>query len=754
MRARLLVKRSWLWGIAVAAVMVFAVGPAGLASPGDTTLVSVDSAGVQGNGFTEAEAISGDGRFVTFASIATNLVPGDTNNSTDVFIRDLTTGTTERVSVDSGGNQGTGAFGASSVSGDGRYVSFFSDSSSLVAGDSNGVSDIFVRDRTAGITERVSVDSSGGQANAGCSGFGGSAGNDKITPDGRFVVFASWASNLVAGDTNCRHDVFLRDRQAGTTERLSLGAGGVEGDHESGIGYLAITPDARFVAFVSQASNLVASDTNGTIQDLFVRDRLTGTNELISVDSAGNQATFASSTDSPSISADGRFVVFHTVASFEPNDTNGFFDVYLRDRVLNTTTRISLADGGGQANAHATYPAISGDGSRVTFYSAATNLVAGDTNGTSDVFVRDLAAGTTTRQSTGPGGVEGNGSSTQPPEIDFDGSLVYFTSAASNLVANDTNATSDAFLHEVGGTSPPPTPAAVALTPATATNQVGTNHTVTALVTDTNSQPMAGVTVRFTVSGAVSASGSCVTSSTGNCDFTYAGPSVPGTDSIVAYADTNNDGVQQSGEPSGTATKTWTAPVPQLTALSPAHLWLTLNNAVDFNRDARFDVGVELRRNGTLIATGFTRCVTGFAKPSGAPKDVPVVWGSFSPVPINSGDTIALRVAVRTGTNANDTRCGVATTANTSEGLRLYYDAVARQSRFDATITPNPSRNVYLRSNGNNCPATGDSAGVTNRRLAYAAPTATPAKCKRSPTTNFTGGNAWRVIGIWDVVNP
>jgi len=172
---------------------------------GTTERVSVDNAGNQGNAASSGDGISGDGRFVVFTSSATNLVPGDTNSVADVFVRDRQTGTTERVSVDSAGNQGNAGSSGVGISGDGRFVVFTSSATNLVPGDTNSVADVFVRDRQTGTTERESVDSAGNQGNAASSG-------DGISADGSFVVFTSSATNLVPGDTNSVADVFVRVR--------------------------------------------------------------------------------------------------------------------------------------------------------------------------------------------------------------------------------------------------------------------------------------------------------------------------------------------------------------------------------------------------------------------------------------------------------------------------------------------------------------------------------------------------------------
>ena len=239
----------------------------------------MSSAGALANSpFNDLDAISADGRFVVFDSDASNLVPGDTNNDVDMFVRDVLAGTTERVSVSSTGTQEVGGHTISfgSISADGRYVVFSSDASGLVPGKASIVGGVFVRDRAAGTTERVDVGSDGAPANS----LG--SWEDAITADGRFVAFGSWGSNLVPGDTNGRYDVFVRDLVAGTTERVDVSSSGEEmndGAVADGLGTSA--RDGRFVAFESYASHLAPGDTNDQ-EDVFVRDRAAGTTTLVS----------------------------------------------------------------------------------------------------------------------------------------------------------------------------------------------------------------------------------------------------------------------------------------------------------------------------------------------------------------------------------------------------------------------------------------------------------------------------------------
>ena len=388
--------------------------------------------------------------------------------------------TIERVSVDSNNQEHAGQSYGGSLSANGRFVAFMSDAP-LVAGDANGQLDIYVRDRQLSVTERVSVGPGGQDPNA-YSVF------PVISGDGRYVAFESSASNLVPGDTNNWKDIFVYDRTVGTTERVSVATDGTQSNNESN--EASISRDGRFVAFYSRASNLVVGDTHGRLNvfvhdrmtgttelvstvpgggtslsgdsfspsisadgrfvsfvsnapelgggyEIFVRDRLTAATELVSVSSSGVRGDGL--TSSPAMSGDGRFVVFQSNAtSLVPGDTNGVSDIYLRDRQAGTIERISVATGGGQGDGDAVSPGIRDDGRIVVFQSLATNLIAGDTNGGFDVFARDRQRGTTERISVTAAGEQGNGFS-GVPAISADGQAVVFRSRAANLVVADTN---------------------------------------------------------------------------------------------------------------------------------------------------------------------------------------------------------------------------------------------------------------------------------------------------------------------------
>lgn len=404
--------------------------------------MSVDLAGMQGNSVSRDAAISEDGRMVVFESDASNLVPGDTNGFVDVFVHDRQSGLTTRVSVNSAGIQGNSGSNDASISGDGRFVAFVSYASNLVTGDSNGFLDVFVHDLRSGHTSLVSVDSAGVQGNDNC------IFTPSISGDGRFVAFGSTATNLVPWDSNRKPDVFVHDRQTGRTSRVSVNSAGAQGNGFSHVAW--ISGDGRSVAFLSWASNLVAGDTNG-IADIFVHELRSRQTTRVSVDSAGMQGN--GTTGDASISRNGRFVAFESTAdSLVAGDTNGRWDVFVHDRQTGQTTRVSVDSSGVQGNWDSFNPSLSRDGEFVAFDSAASNLVAGDTNGSLDAFVHDRRNGQVIRVSVDSAGVQGN-SESGAASISADGRCVAFESVASNLVSGDTNNVVDVFVHERPGLS-------------------------------------------------------------------------------------------------------------------------------------------------------------------------------------------------------------------------------------------------------------------------------------------------------------
>jgi Tol biopolymer transport system component len=379
----------------------------------------------EANGLGSEPAMSSNA-YVAFRSAASNLMSGDTNGVDDVFLRNLAGDTTSRISLDTAGGPANGASSSPAISSDGRYIAFRSAASDLVSGDTNGADDIFLRDRGAWTTTRISVDSAGAQANA-------SSYSPSISSDGRYIAFRSSASNLVSGDTNGADDIFVHDRSTGATTRVSVDSAGAQANGPSSSP--SISGDGGEVAFRSAASNLVSGDTNG-VHDVFVRDRSAGTTTRVSVGSTG-QAKAASG--SPSISSDGSRVAFESGAGLHGSDDNGTGDVYLYDRVASTVTWASQwADG------RSSSPAISGDGRYVAFGSDSPVFV-GDVNNARDVFEYDMVRGYLAQLSTDDAGGRGNGPS-DAPSLSSDGKQAAFESLASNFTV-DTNDVRDVFVH-------------------------------------------------------------------------------------------------------------------------------------------------------------------------------------------------------------------------------------------------------------------------------------------------------------------
>jgi Tol biopolymer transport system component len=364
-----------------------------------TEMVSVASDGTQANHTSFDPRISANGRYVAFSSTASNLVAGDTGPVKDIFVHDRLTGSTECVTC-----QANHASDGPSISGDGRYVAFSSGADNLVLNDTNGVADVFVLDSQTGVVQRVSVSSSGGQGNYG-------SGSPHITDDGRYVAFLSLANNLTPGDGNGFVDAFVRDRQTGTTVMVSVASNGVEG-----YGFadsVSISRDGRYVAFGYSTDDLVPDDTNGA-SDVFVHDRLTGETRRVSVASDGTQGSAGTayptlSSYDAQISSNGRYVAFSSYATnLVDGDVNGLVDIFVHDRLTGTTELASVSADGAHGDGSSFAPGISGDGRFVGFQSYAANLVPSDTNGVTDMFVRDRGAqpslaNISTRASVGTG---------------------------------------------------------------------------------------------------------------------------------------------------------------------------------------------------------------------------------------------------------------------------------------------------------------------------------------------------------------
>ncbi len=410
------------------------------AVPTSTTRVNLAYTGGQASGYTTGEGATPDGRYVVMQAYSASLVPNDTNSKADIIVRDLNTGVNERVSVSSSGAQSNGDSEDGAISDDGRFVAFTSDATNLAPGGTNGLWRVYMHDRQNGTTTCIDVGPGGVEANHNAVATG-------ISADGRFIAFSTLASNLVPNDANNALDVFLYDRVLQQLSLVSRTPAGVPGNGTSNVP--SLSADGRYIVFDSLASNLVAGDTNGAT-DVFVYDRQTSGMTRASVSTGSAQGNASSSR--AALSSDGRYVIFASGAStLVAGDTNGFYDVFVRDLQTGQTERVSVDAAGNQGNGDSSSPMLSPDGKWVAFVSTASNLVPGDTNAQADVFVRYRPTGGIERISVDSAGNQGNGQSFGRRGIVLGGHSVMFTSWSSNLVAGDTNNQPDVFLRERGG---------------------------------------------------------------------------------------------------------------------------------------------------------------------------------------------------------------------------------------------------------------------------------------------------------------
>ncbi len=451
--------------LAISGGLVFLHSAEAAAARQTTGSVSVDSRGVLGNRSSELTgppAVSADGRFVALASYATNLVPPDSNGASDVFVFDRATRTIELVSITAQGLRTKGGNSYSpAISADGRFVAFASNAANLrPPSGGNTTGGIFFHDRCVsdGValngctpTTKCVAPAAVSQVNSG----GVLTAPPAVSADGRFVAFASNVQKLTADDTNGYTDIFIRDRQdaplnefcdgaTDTFEHVSVGLSHKVPDGNSFAP--SLSSDGRFVAFESDATDLVRDDTN-SVRDIFVRDRQTATTERVSVASDGTEANAGSF--SAALSADGRFVAFESDATnLVPGDTKGARDIFVRDRQAGTTERVSVASDGTEADGGSGSVAISADGRFVAFDSVARNLVEGDTNGVSDVFVHDRQTGATGRVSVAADGTQANRGSRGSllPATSADGRFIAFDSDANNLPGSATTGIVNTFV--------------------------------------------------------------------------------------------------------------------------------------------------------------------------------------------------------------------------------------------------------------------------------------------------------------------
>ena len=400
---------------------------------GQTELVSQASDGSRPWGYFYTPSISDDGRYVAFEGYSSDLVPNDTNDATDVYVHDRQTGVTTRVSDKSNGAEGNNSSFSPDISANGQFVVFVSYASNLVAGDTNNALDVFIHNRTAGTTTRVSLKAASTQTND-------NSWSPTVSADGRYVAFYSYATNLVTGDTNGTSDVFVRDMTAKTTARVSVSSAGVQGNSWSE--GPQISDNGRYVSFTSDADNLVTGDVNGNT-DVFIRDRQTSTTTLVSRDAAGNLASWGYGS---SLSADGALVAFESFSDLLPGGVSYSGDVYVRNWQTGTIVRASVSSSNAAGNGQSWDAALSSDGTAVGFGSLATNLVAGDNNLVVDVFVRKLSANQTALASGDAFALTEPNNHSDCPALSLDGRYVAYCSSASNLVPGDDNDDRDIFV--------------------------------------------------------------------------------------------------------------------------------------------------------------------------------------------------------------------------------------------------------------------------------------------------------------------
>jgi Tol biopolymer transport system component len=354
---------------------------------GTTVLVSHGYDGSPADALSTYPSISADGNYVAYVSSATNIVPNDTNGANDIFIYNRQTGVNSIVALPEH------SFGTENpwISGDGHYVVFYT-YAALVPADTNGSRDIYLVDLVGGGVELISANAQGTVGD-------GHSFTPYISYDGRYVAFESGSTNLVSGDTNNQVDIFVRDRVGGMVVRASVATGGAQGNNRSNNG--GVSDNGRYVVFESLASNLVAGDTNSRL-DIFVRDLQASTTTRVSVSSANNQG--AGHSTEPRISGNGRYVVFQSDSLLAPSDPSILTDVYLRDLQYDTTEQISMSSSAQPGNSYSHKPQITADGSYVVFGSYAGNLVPNDTNDNRDTFLRDRTAACTLQFSDVPPG--------------------------------------------------------------------------------------------------------------------------------------------------------------------------------------------------------------------------------------------------------------------------------------------------------------------------------------------------------------
>ena len=396
--------------------------------------ISTDSAATQANEGSYGAVWSPDSTMVAFESWASNLVPGDTNECSDVFVKNLSSGVLLRISTSASGGQSNGCAYRPSWAPDGSRIAFESWASNLVADDTNRSNDVFIKTLQSGAVQRVST-----------TGIGGQTNNDSYGPawsaDGTQIAFQSYADNLVAEDTNDDSDIFVKTLQGGAIQRISTTATG--GQSNGGASAPAWSPDGMQIAFESWASNLLPGDTN-EVGDIFVKTLTSGAVQRISTAAGGGQGNDGAYR--PVWSPTGTRIAFESWSTnLVPDDTNDSTDVFVTTLASGAVERVSTTAGGGQGDNGAGSPVWSHDGTRIAFESWSTNLVPDDINDSTDVFVKTLATGAIQLVSTDSAGRLVD-SGAGGPGFSPDGAKIAFGSWSSGLVLGDTNGVDDLFV--------------------------------------------------------------------------------------------------------------------------------------------------------------------------------------------------------------------------------------------------------------------------------------------------------------------
>lgn len=432
--------------IAMVALAVVILGVSSLAVPGSIILASTSDTNVKGNNISEAPSVSANGTRVAFTSLATNFDAGDVDDLYDVYVKDLATGDIVLASTSDAGVKGNehSIGGSQTLSGDGKRVAFATGATNLDPADADGLTDIYVKDLATGDTMLASTSDAGVKANGGSR-------YPAISADGMKVAFVSSATNLDPADTDGWTDIYVKDLATGDIVLASTSDAGVKGDFHSGLYAPDLSADGSRVAFDSLANNLDPADSEHFYNwfDIYVKDLATGDIMLASTSDAGVLAD--GNNYEPTISGNGTRVGFYSVATnLDPPDTDTTFDVYVKDLTTGDIMLASASDAGVKGNSTSGLygPDLSPNGARIAFASGSTNLDPGDTDSISDVYVKTLGTGNIYLASTSYSGVKGNQPSSDS-SLSANGAIMAFASGARNMGPPDTDTAHDVYVKEV-----------------------------------------------------------------------------------------------------------------------------------------------------------------------------------------------------------------------------------------------------------------------------------------------------------------